>query len=353
VGVEQQQRKAAQDFAELLYGQLNSHRDGLVAYMVKKHGGKATRTYFSPPGTLPSHLCSLSSEWHFWQSVCTFGRHQRKARYALQVPAVWVDIDPAKHLKDKDLKVWQQEAYTRLSTFSPSPSIVVFSGRGWHGYWLFDKPIRLEGPDRNRLVSLVTAINRELAERLAGDAVADLARVMRIPGTINPKNGANCRIIFSDGPIYDLKDLTDALKVKESVEGAEQVRRLNPMSLKDPKPENATTRRGRPKLGVTVRDLRTLSPWARHLVMGGAWRSRKRYLKPGGEGLDRSRADMAAVGEMIRSGWSDERIFAAFKHTRWLIGDRFRDLCANQGPARAVDYLGRTIEKARLGSMKG
>jgi len=225
---------------------------------------------------------------------------------------------------------------------------LIFSGRGWHGYWLLNKPIRLEGPDRDRLAKLVEGINRDLAERLDGDTVADLARVMRIPGTINPKNGVTCRMIFSGGLTYNLADLADALEVKESVQEMDQVRPLNPMSLKDPKPENATTRRGRPKLRVTVRDLRTLPPWARHIVMGGAWRSGKRYLKPGGEGLDRSRADMAAVGEMVRSGWSDERIFAAFKHPCWLIGDRFRDLWANQGPTRAVDYMERTIEKARL-----
>jgi len=62
---------------------------------------------------------------------------------------------------------------------------------------------------------------------------------------------------------------------------------------------------------------------------------------------------MAVVGEMIRSGWSDERILATFKHPRWLIGDRFRDLWVNQGPTRAVDYMEQTIEKARLGILNG
>jgi len=268
----------AQRFGVLLHGHLDHARDGLIAYMMKKHGEDTTRTYFTPPGTLPPHFCSPRSEWHFWQSVCTFERSKRKERYAFLVPALWTDLDPPDNLEHGDLEVWQRETYKRLTTFSPLPSVVVFSGRGWHGYWILEPPLRLVGPDRDHNIALVKAINHDFAKRLAGDAVGDLARVMRIPGTVNPKNGVTCRIIFSNGPIYDLADLADSLEVKETCfEPAPPETRTQ----KKPVPEiKAVNRRpGRPKLGVTVRDLRTLSPWARHLVMGGAWRSGKRYLK--------------------------------------------------------------------------
>jgi hypothetical protein len=41
---------------------------------------------------------------------------------------------------------------------------------------------------------------------------------------------------------------------------------------------------------------------------------------------NRSRADLAAVGEMVRAGWQDQKIFAAFACDEWPIGERFREL---------------------------
>ena len=344
--------EAAQKFADLLHGQLDPANDGLVAYMVKHHTTNRIQTHYAPPRSLPFALRQQRDETHYWQSVCTFRETgSRGKETALVVPAVWADIDPPKDLDDKELEAWQDETYVRLSTFSLLPSIVVFSGRGWHGYWLLVQPLRLEGEDRIHNAALIEALNRKLANCLDGDAVADLARVMRIPGTVNPKNGAVCRIVSSNGPIYQLESLADGLGINEI--HLEPAPPLETKIQRDPPNRGIKRLPGRPKLGVTLRDLRTLPSWARNLVIGGAWRSRGRYLKPGGEGIDRSRADMAAVGEMIRSGWSDKRIFAVFKHPRWLIGDRFRDLWENEGSSRAVDYLERTIKKAKGRNSEG
>ena len=107
-------------------------------------------------------------------------------------------------------------------------------------------------------------------------------------------------------------------------------------------PESACPPRGRGRapLGVTLRDLRSLPLWARALVVGGVWSAKGRYRRPGG--LDRSRADLAAVGAMVRAGWPDTRLVAAFRRRDWLIGARYREL-GTRGP----DYLRRTIAKAR------
>lgn len=70
----------------------------------------------------------------------------------------------------------------RLRAFACPPSILVASGTPGHvqAYWRLDRPY----PGR-----MAEAINRRLAYALAGDAgCADLARILRPPGTLNHKH---------------------------------------------------------------------------------------------------------------------------------------------------------------------
>jgi len=75
------------------------------------------------------------------------------------------------------------------------------------------------------------------------------------------------------------------------------------------------------------------------------WRAGGRYRKPGK--LDRSRADLAAVGAMVRAGWPNNKILAAFERDDWLIGTKYRELRDREGVDRAHRYLGVTIATAR------
>jgi len=329
--------EAACRFTRLLHGGLGTGPDEKIAYLVRRHDGGPVRTMYSHPGELPAYLAEAAE---VFISVCTF-KGKRSAKNALMVPACWVDLDPP---RSKDLERWRTETARKITGFGLMPSLIVGSGRGFHAYWLLDPAVSLEGPDRDRLAGLVVAVNRKLANLLAGDTVGDLARVMRLPGTVNPKNGALCRLVFEAGPMYELQDLAEDLGVTSgNVVPSAPPPRWSPVP-----PVKAARRRGRPRLGAKKRDLRTLPPWARDLVVGGAWHTGKRYRKAGGE-PDRSRADMAAVGAMTQAGWSDERIFAAFGRTDWLIGARFRELWECEGQRRALMYLGRTIARARQG----
>lgn len=85
----------------------------------------------------------------------------------------------------KDFDGSKEAAYAAVEALDPPPSVVVDSGGGYHCYWLFDEPFSLTTPE-----------TREEAKRLqaawvaftGGDpAVKDLARVLRVPGTLNYK----------------------------------------------------------------------------------------------------------------------------------------------------------------------
>ena len=94
-------------------------------------------------------------------------------------------------------------------------------------------------------------------------------------------------------------------------------------------------------------DLRKLPPWVRLLVKGGVWATGARFRKRGG--LDRSRGDLAAVGALLRAGWNEEKIVAAFQRPDWFVGDKYREIARTRGEARADEYLARTIARARMG----
>ncbi|MCA0339748.1 MAG: hypothetical protein LCH99_08425 [Proteobacteria bacterium] len=67
-----------------------------------------------------------------------------------------------------------------LLSFSPAPTVILFSGGGYHGYW------KLE--DANSDLVRVEAINTAVAKAVGGDNCHNIDRIMRLPGTVNIPN---------------------------------------------------------------------------------------------------------------------------------------------------------------------
>lgn len=331
-------------FVERVFHNMVPESQERMAFLFRFQGSRAVVTRYAPPGELHSLVLTWKMDVYF--SVATFIGSREEA-HATSVKTLWADIDPPSGLGSSGLRAWQGEALSRLQDFEPLPTIIVFSGRGYHAYWLLDEVLRLKA-DAGETVYMVKAANRRLSELLSSDAVSDLARTLRLPGTTNSKTGRVCRVVVADGPTYRFSDLLS--KIGLSHGGlTEQFQRE---SLQTPPTRTclveARTRRvrGRPPLGVTKRDLRDLKPRDRELVTGGPWTRGSQYLFAAR--IDRSRADMAAVGAMVRAGWSEEMVLAAFSRGDWLIGTRFRELQKKDGHKRAVDYLRRTIARARF-----
>ena len=97
------------------------------------------------------------------------------------VPCAWADVDGK--TKGSYTPEAKAEALMRIRAFSPSPSIIVDSGGGFYPLFLLTKTIKATPENRER----IRAINRALARLLGGDAVGDLARLLRLTGTYNTK----------------------------------------------------------------------------------------------------------------------------------------------------------------------
>lgn len=110
----------------------------------------------------------------------------------------WADVDVKTTMDmsadDKDKA--HADAMKRLQSLAPS--VIVASGGGYHAYWLLDAPRHIHEVDMPEIKWALKGI----AKQCGGDeAVAELARIMRLPGTINTKperQGFRAHVIYCD-----------------------------------------------------------------------------------------------------------------------------------------------------------
>ncbi len=128
-----------------------------------------------------------------------------------------------------------RNAEARVLGFDPPPSVVVFSGGGYHPYWNLKEPTS----DLRR----VEASNLAISKALGGDNCHNIDRIMRLPGTVNLPNAKKkkagrkpelARIVKADWSLtYSLDDLpqTDKPGPAESKGAVEQDQPVIPIDM--------------------------------------------------------------------------------------------------------------------------
>ncbi len=114
---------------------------------------------------------------------------------AVALPAAWVDLDVAgPHHRRADLPPDRDAALGLLEAVPLAPSAIVATGGGFHVYWLFRRLWQLtDEAERTAAAALVAAVQAAVRRRAAEhgwavDPTADLARLLRLPGTVNHKS---------------------------------------------------------------------------------------------------------------------------------------------------------------------
>jgi len=137
------------------------------------------------------------------------------------VAGLWADFDlrSAAHAQ-KSLPETIDEALGLIPKEFP-PTLVVATGNGAHAWWLFKEPLIFDSDQERRqtadLVYRWQTLLKLNAEQKGWcfDRLADLARVLRIPGTVNRKDPANPKpvTLFSHtGRRYNPSDFEDWLE---------------------------------------------------------------------------------------------------------------------------------------------
>ena len=131
------------------------------------------------------------------------GKRRNKQNVA-EIAAAHADLD-FKHIIEN-----RREIEMTLRQLMLQPSCIVFSGNGLHPYWWIHATV--DQGDR------VEAMLKQLCWAFAGDpAVCEIARVMRLPGSHNTKNGErhNVKVLSKQDTVYTLEQLEDWLGVLE------------------------------------------------------------------------------------------------------------------------------------------
>ncbi len=159
--------------------------------------------------------------WGTYFGTCTrrLEVEDGSARNIVECPALWVDID----CLDQGLS--GSETLAALQFLPFPPTIVVNSGGGLHAYWILEE--LADVTEGSHLREPIVQALRQLAHILAGDSkCADLARIMRLPGSYNSKPKtvalyeglpALCEVVEDTGRVYDLEALVEWLAEQRAV----------------------------------------------------------------------------------------------------------------------------------------
>jgi hypothetical protein len=92
------------------------------------------------------------------------------------------------------------------------PQVIVYSGGGCHCYWILSEPIHVDESVRTYL----RGVQRSWVKATGGDpGAADLARVLRLPGTLNSKYTPARRVSFARFNLGDLYNLNTLFRLAE------------------------------------------------------------------------------------------------------------------------------------------
>ncbi len=144
------------------------------------------------------------------------GTQRGDAAGVVALPGYWLDLDLRTPYRDRtDLPSTVEAATAFLDSLPLPPSGIIHSGGGLYPWWCFRELWTFNSEtERKEAAQLSREWQRyvlTLASKAHGwelDSTHDLARILRVPGTLNRKGGAAVpvRILRGGGPRYSPED---------------------------------------------------------------------------------------------------------------------------------------------------
>lgn len=208
---------------------------------------QSKETWWWPAGEAEVAGPDLSEDLYFgvYPSKVRKGRRERTEEADIEaINCLYADID------SKDFGGDKVKTASHVKQLSPKPSVIVDSGGGYHCYWLLHDPFVLSTP-------LKTEIAESLVERwvfyVGGDkAVHDLARILRVPGTLNHKYDPpqEVRVVHANyNRLYTLEELGAFLPEIDEHRGDDE-----DLTIPKPAAPNRLTLRELVQLAVQAKD---------------------------------------------------------------------------------------------------
>lgn len=141
------------------------------------------------------------------------------------IAGMWADVDyedgeaHKSELKKLPLPPDSASAHKIIEAVGLRPTIIVHSGHGLQAWWLLKEPLIFDNEVERKAAAVMARLWQKNIQKRASlmgwsvDSVPDLARLLRVPGTMNCKTEpVPVQMIQSDGPWYaEFSDLEEVL----------------------------------------------------------------------------------------------------------------------------------------------
>ncbi|WP_019244560.1 MULTISPECIES: AsnC family protein [Bacillus] len=175
--------------------------DGYITVAKKTNSGKFQQYHYQA-NELATQLSSwLGEDVYFSQN--TFYKPYRSIETIRQLRSLYIDLDFYLFNYDTSWVLGKLE-HEYFKESIPEPNIIIFSGQGMVLIWLLE-------PVPYKALPLWQAVQEHLLSTLAdlgGDPkAADAARIFRIAGSVNSKNGTEVRAEYRHNYKYELRQI--------------------------------------------------------------------------------------------------------------------------------------------------
>ncbi len=262
--------------------------------------------------------------------------HRCPSDQILGLVGFWADLDLKSEAHSKSaLPRSIADALSIIPAAMP-PTAVVATGNGAHAWWLFKEPLVFDSSDeRNAAADLVarwqTLLRLNAASRgWAFDRLADLARVLRIPGTLNNKDPQNPKAVSvhsNGGRRYNPSDFAEFL---------DHAAIPSPAAQQEAEREWAARLEDAPLIinhDASVPDDLLKRYMAADMRFKNTWLRQRHDLKD----QSQSGYDLALADFGVDAGLSDQQIVDLIIHHRRMHGQQQRN---------RIDYYRRTLARA-------
>jgi Primase C terminal 1 (PriCT-1) len=171
------QQQQAELFIEQLFHQLAAEERIEVRSKLPGEGQPMRRAFYADRKLAVRNAIMLGRREEVYVGAAPRRGEDGTKAGVSRVLAIWADLD-AKGGHTRESRTEQ------LMKLPLQPSIMVWTGGGWHAYFLLEKPA--DSPEELQRAELVM---RRIAAGLDGDPVHDRSRILRVPGTYNWKYG--------------------------------------------------------------------------------------------------------------------------------------------------------------------
>ncbi|HVF00289.1 MAG TPA: primase C-terminal domain-containing protein [Rubrobacteraceae bacterium] len=204
----------AERFLGLLHYELGAEELIEIRHKLPGEGQPMCKKFFAHPAEAARYATTLVNDDVYAGVAPRRGEDGTKAGVK-RLWEIWGDLDcRGGHSRESRLQ--------QIKALPYHPSIVVWSGGGYHVYWLLWEPA--EGPETMDQAELIM---QRLAKGLDGDPVHDRSRILRVPGTKNFKyrepRSVEIEALYPDRryELAQLQEMAESFPGESSIDGTD------------------------------------------------------------------------------------------------------------------------------------